>query len=46
MNINLKSQGWGSESSRMDGIVYTHVYKEVAMAKLTSKQNSSLLGGG
>jgi len=39
MKTNLKSQSWDSESSRTDGLVDTRVYKEVAMAKLTSKQN-------
>jgi hypothetical protein len=34
MKTNLKSQSWGSESSRTDGLVDTRVYKEVAMAKL------------
>ena len=36
----------GSESSRMDGLVNTRVYKEVAMAKLSTKQNPTILGGG
>jgi hypothetical protein len=39
MKTNLKSQSWGSESSRTDGLVDTRVYKEVAMAKLSTKQN-------
>jgi hypothetical protein len=30
---------WGLESSRTDSLVDTHVYKEVAAAKLTTKQN-------
>ena len=46
MKTNLKSQSWGSESSRMDGLVDTRVYKEVAMAKLSTKQNPSVPGGG
>jgi hypothetical protein len=36
---NLKSQRWGSESSRMDGLTDTRVFKQVAMAKLSRKQN-------
>ena len=39
MESNLKSPSWGSESSRTDGLVDTRVYKEVAMAKLSTKQN-------
>jgi len=35
---NLESTRWGSESSRTDGLVDTRVYKEVAMAKLSTKQ--------
>jgi len=46
MKTNLKSQSWGSESSRTDGLVDTRVYKEVAMAKLSTKQNPTVLGGG
>ena len=41
MKTNLKSQSWGSESSRTDGLVDTCVYKEVAMAKL--QQNKTQL---
>ena len=33
------SQRWGSEYKNPDGLVDTRVFKEVAMAKLTSKQN-------
>jgi hypothetical protein len=43
---NLKSQRWGSESSRMDGLAYTCIYKQVATAKLSTKQNPSVVGGG
>ena len=46
MKNNLNSQSWGSESSRTDGLVDTRVYKEVAMAKLSTKQNPTVLGGG
>ena len=46
MKINLKSQSWGSESSRTDGPVDTRVYKEVAMAKLSTNKNPTVLGGG
>ena len=35
---NLISQSWGSESGRTGGLADTRVYKEVAMAKLTTKQ--------
>jgi hypothetical protein len=30
---------WGLESSKMGGLADTHFYKEVAAAKLTTKQN-------
>jgi hypothetical protein len=39
METNLISQSWGSESGRTGGLADTHVYKEVAMAKLTTKHN-------
>jgi hypothetical protein len=39
IRTNLKSQRWGSESSRTDGLVDTCIYKQVAMAKLSTKQN-------
>lgn len=42
IKTNLKSQRWGSESSRTDGLVDTRVYKEVAEAKLTSKTKPNL----
>ena len=38
-NKQLDSQRWGSESSSMGGLVDTRIYKEVAEAKLTTKQN-------
>ena len=43
---NLNSLSWDSESSRTDGLVNTYVYKQVAMAKLSTKQNPTVLGGG
>ena len=46
MKTNLKSQSWGSKSSRTDGPVDTRVYKEVAMAKLDPNKNPIVLGGG
>ena len=46
IKFNIKSQMWGSESSRTDGLADTRVYKEVAMAKLSTKQNPTVLGGG
>ena len=46
MKNQSKSQSWGSESSRTDGPVDTRVYKEVTMAKLSTKQNPTVLGGG
>jgi hypothetical protein len=46
METNLISQSWGSELGRMGGLADTRVYKEVAMAKLTTKQNPSVLDGG
>jgi hypothetical protein len=39
ITTNLKSQRWGSESSRTDGLADAHVYKQVAIAKLSTKQN-------
>jgi hypothetical protein len=42
---NLNSQSWGSESNRTDGLVNTHVYKEVAMAKLDLNKTQSVCGG-
>ena len=35
----------GSESSRTDGLVNTRVYKEVAMAKLSTNKTQSVCGG-
>jgi hypothetical protein len=32
-----ESQRWGSESSRTDGLADTRIYKQVAMAKLSTK---------
>jgi hypothetical protein len=46
METNLISQSWGSELGRMGGLADTRVYKEVAMAKLTTKQNPNVLDGG
>jgi hypothetical protein len=37
---------WGLESSRTGGLADTHVYKEVAAAKLTIKQNPSVSNDG
>jgi hypothetical protein len=39
METNLITPSWGSESGRTGGLADTRVYKEVAMAKLTTKQN-------
>jgi hypothetical protein len=39
METNLITPCWGSESGRKGGLADTRVYKEVAMAKLTTKQN-------
>jgi hypothetical protein len=42
IRTNLKSQRWDSESSRTDGLADTCVYKQVAMAKLSTKQKPNL----
>jgi hypothetical protein len=39
IRTNLKLERWGSESSRTDGLADTSVYKQVATAKLSIKQN-------
>ena len=39
----MNSQSWGSESSRTDGLVNTRVYKEVAMAKLSTNKTQLFL---
>jgi hypothetical protein len=43
METNLISQSWASESGRTGGQADTRVYKEVVMAKLTTKQKSIYL---
>jgi hypothetical protein len=42
METNLITPSWGSESGRKGGLADTRVYKEVAMAKLTTKQKPNL----
>jgi hypothetical protein len=39
METNPISQSLGTESGRTGGLADTRVYKEVAMSKLTTKQN-------
>jgi hypothetical protein len=46
METNLISQSWGSESGRTGGLADTCVYKEVAMAKLTTKNKPRSNCGG
>jgi hypothetical protein len=42
METNLITPSWGSKSGRKGGLADTRVYKEVAMAKLTTKQKPNL----
>jgi hypothetical protein len=42
METNLITPSWGSESGRKGGLADTRIYKEVAMAKLTTKQKPNL----
>jgi hypothetical protein len=42
METNLITPSWGSESGRKGGLADTRVYKEVAIAKLTTKQKPNL----
>jgi hypothetical protein len=42
METNVITPSWGSESGTKGGLADTRVYKEIAMAKLTTKQKPNL----
>jgi hypothetical protein len=42
METNMITPSWGSESARNGGLADTRIYKEVTMAKLTTKQKPNL----